>query len=107
MVQGEGGDLFAAHLPEFWQQGDEREGQHGADAWHRGQQLIALSESNGATNPPPESPVVSDQPEETLTLVPYACAKLRVTAFPQCKASSEGSANAAVDDGRRLHVDDA
>src|SRR5215471_16356952 len=23
----EGGDLFAAHLPEFWQQGDEREGQ--------------------------------------------------------------------------------
>src|SRR5262249_38170803 len=42
----EGGDLFAAHLPEFWQQGDEREGQHGADAWHRGQQLIALSESN-------------------------------------------------------------
>src|SRR5262249_43925006 len=36
----EGGDLFAAHLPEFWQQGDEREGQHRADAWHRGQQLI-------------------------------------------------------------------
>ena len=35
----EGGDLFAAHLPEFWQQGDEREGQHRADAWHRGQQL--------------------------------------------------------------------
>ena len=22
----EGGDLLAAHLPEFWQQGDEREG---------------------------------------------------------------------------------
>src|SRR6516165_10802497 len=42
----EGGDLFAAHLPEFWQQGDEREGQHRADAWHRGQQLIALSESH-------------------------------------------------------------
>src|SRR5262249_7616987 len=36
---------FAAHLPEFWQQGDEREGQHRADAWHRGQQLIALSDS--------------------------------------------------------------
>ncbi len=40
------GDLFAAHLPEFWQQGDEREGQHGADAWHRDEQLIALSEGN-------------------------------------------------------------
>src|SRR5262249_17368772 len=24
----EGGDLFAAHLPEFWQQGDQCEGQH-------------------------------------------------------------------------------
>ena len=42
----EGGDLLAAHLPEFWQQGDEREGQHRADAWHRGQQLITLSESS-------------------------------------------------------------
>src|SRR5262245_63068549 len=46
----EGGDLFAAHLPEFWQQGDEGEGQHGADAWHRGQQLIALSESTVGGN---------------------------------------------------------
>ena len=42
----EGGDLLAAHLPKFWQQGDEREGQHRADAWHRGQQLIELSESS-------------------------------------------------------------
>ena len=42
----EGGDLLAAHLPELWQQGDEREGQHRADAWHRGQQLIELSESS-------------------------------------------------------------
>src|SRR6516164_935737 len=42
----EGGDLFAGHLPEFWQQGDECEGQHRADTWHGGQQLIALSESN-------------------------------------------------------------
>ena len=42
----EGGDLLAAHLPEFRQQGDEREGQHRADAWHQGQQLIELSESS-------------------------------------------------------------
>src|SRR6516162_2396730 len=42
----EGGDLFAGHLPEFWQQGDECEGQHRADTWHGGQQLIALSESH-------------------------------------------------------------
>jgi hypothetical protein len=31
----------------------------------------------------PESPVTSDQPEETITLIPYAAAKLRITAFPQ------------------------
>ena len=36
----EGGDLLAAHLTEFWRQSDEREGQHRADAWHRGQRLI-------------------------------------------------------------------
>jgi hypothetical protein len=32
-------------LPELRQQGDEREGEHRADARHRGQQFIALSES--------------------------------------------------------------
>ena len=42
----EGGDLLAAHLPEFWQQGDERKGQHRADTWHRGQQVIEPSESS-------------------------------------------------------------
>ena len=42
----EGGDLLAAHLPEFRQQGDEGESQHRADAWHRGQQLVELSESS-------------------------------------------------------------
>jgi hypothetical protein len=37
---------------------------------------------DGATNPLPQSPVVSDRPEETITLIPYAAAKLRITAFP-------------------------
>jgi hypothetical protein len=41
---------------------------------------------DGAADPPPQSPVVSDQPEEAITLIPYAAAKLRITAFPQCKA---------------------
>src|SRR5262249_46934901 len=58
----EGGDLFAAHLPQFWQQGDEREGQHGADAWHRGQQLIALSESTIGGN---QRTAVSSLPEQS------------------------------------------
>ncbi len=41
---------------------------------------------DGAANPVPQSPVASSQPEETVTLIPYAAAKLRITAFPQCKA---------------------
>jgi len=40
---------------------------------------------DGAADPPPQSPVVSIQPEESIALVPYAAAKLRITAFPQCE----------------------
>jgi uncharacterized protein len=40
---------------------------------------------DGVANTVPSSPVTSDQPEETITLIPYATAKLRITSFPQCK----------------------
>ena len=37
----------------------------------------------GAATPVPQSPVTSNEPEEKIMLVPYAGAKLRITAFPQ------------------------
>jgi DUF1680 family protein len=38
---------------------------------------------DGVANPLPKSPVKSLEPLETITLIPYAAAKLRITAFPQ------------------------
>jgi hypothetical protein len=37
---------------------------------------------NGSAAPPPTSPVRSTEPIESLTLIPYGAAKLRITAFP-------------------------
>ncbi|WP_446743380.1 beta-L-arabinofuranosidase domain-containing protein [Silvibacterium acidisoli] len=42
---------------------------------------------NGNAETLPESPVSSGEPDETITLVPYAAAKLRVTSFPSFKDS--------------------
>lgn len=48
--------------------------------------LPAWRAEDGVAALVPQSPVSSDEPEEQLTLVPYAAAKLRVTAFPRVKA---------------------
>lgn len=52
----------------------------------KGRKLADWRAVDGVADPVPESPVISDQPEEKITLVPYAAAKLRITAFPQLKA---------------------
>jgi len=41
---------------------------------------------DGAADPPPQSPAASGAREETIMLIPYAAAKLRITAFPECKS---------------------
>jgi hypothetical protein len=51
----------------------------------KARQLNQWRAEDGAADPPPQSPVASDQLEETIMLIPYAAAKLRITAFPQCK----------------------
>lgn len=52
----------------------------------KARKLTEWRAEDGSANTVPPSPVVSDQPEETITLIPYAAAKLRITAFPQCKS---------------------
>jgi uncharacterized protein len=51
----------------------------------KGRKLPDWQAENGVANPVPQSPVSSDQPEETIALIPYAGAKLRITAFPRLK----------------------
>jgi uncharacterized protein len=41
---------------------------------------------DGVADPMPLSPVLPSEPSETVTLIPYASAKLRITAFPQLKS---------------------
>jgi hypothetical protein len=40
---------------------------------------------DGASNPLPQSPVDCDALQERIELIPYAAAKLRITAFPVCR----------------------
>jgi hypothetical protein len=49
----------------------------------KGRRVPGWTLVNGSAGPLPQSPVVSNGPDETLTLVPYGAAKLRVTAFPR------------------------
>lgn len=41
---------------------------------------------DGVADPLPLSPIESANVQQTIELIPYAAAKLRITAFPQCKA---------------------
>jgi DUF1680 family protein len=44
---------------------------------------------DGVANSAPQSPVSSNHTEESLSLIPYAAAKLRITAFPQIKSQGD------------------
>ena len=55
----------------------------------KARRLDAWLAEDGVADPLPQSPVSSDKPEETILLIPYAAAKLRITAFPLCAAKVE------------------
>ena len=46
-------------------------------------------ETNGLVGTLVDSPVVSDEPVETLTLIPMGCARLRISAFPTIGGGSD------------------
>jgi hypothetical protein len=52
----------------------------------KARKLPAWRAEDGAADPLPQSPVSTDTAEEEITLVPYAAAKLRITAFPVLKS---------------------
>jgi uncharacterized protein len=52
----------------------------------KARQLPDWRAEDGAANPVPLSPVESKQLEESIKLIPYAAAKLRITAFPECRS---------------------
>jgi hypothetical protein len=52
----------------------------------KARKLDAWRAVDGVADPVPQSPVETNQAEETITLIPYAAAKLRITAFPQAKS---------------------
>jgi uncharacterized protein len=51
----------------------------------KARKLTSWRAEDGVADEVPQSPVTSEEPEEMVTLIPYAAAKLRITSFPVLK----------------------
>jgi hypothetical protein len=51
----------------------------------KARRLPSWTMQNDSAAPPPRSPVETAEPEETVTLIPYGAARLRITAFPHMR----------------------
>jgi len=58
----------------------------------KGRQIPEWKLVDGSAGPLPASPVVSTEPVQSLTLIPYGAAKLRITAFPRLAGEHAASA---------------
>jgi hypothetical protein len=57
----------------------------------QGRKIPQWKQENGVAGELPPSPVSSSEPLETLVLVPYGAAKLRITAFPEIEQPVAGA----------------
>jgi Beta-L-arabinofuranosidase, GH127 middle domain/Beta-L-arabinofuranosidase, GH127 catalytic domain len=57
----------------------------------KGRRIPGWKTEENVAAEPPQSPVASVEPEETLALVPYAATKLRITAFPELESTRRKS----------------
>jgi len=55
------------------------------EATVKGRRLPEWGMDHGSADDAPRSPVISAEPLETLTLIPYGCTNLRITEFPTLK----------------------
>jgi uncharacterized protein len=56
-----------------------------------GRKILQWKSEGGVTDPLPNGPISTETPRESIVLLPYAAAKLRITAFPLAAADAQSN----------------